>query len=258
MLIRPAGTKPSPSCCAVAVMAKAPIPGKTKTRLVPPLSYAGAAALNAAFLADIADNLAAAARETAIAPFMAFGPPGAAPYFEANLPAEVGLLEVWLPNFGDCLFTTVTALLEMGYGAACVLNSDSPTLPTAYLVTMARALAAPGDRAVLGPSTDGGYYLLGLKAAHRRLFEDIAWSTCTVAAQTCARAAELDLELVELPDWYDVDDADSLGRLRHDLASPRAPDDAAPHDARHARAALRNLALHGRHETPDGVALTGA
>ncbi len=232
---------PQSNSCAIAVMAKAPIPGKTKTRLVPPLSYAEAAELNAAFLADIAENLAEAAAQVAIAPFMAFGPPGTAPYFESNLPRDVGLFEIWLPNFGDCLHATIAALLDMGYGAACVLNSDSPTLPTDYLVTMAQMLAEPGDRAVLGPSTDGGYYLLALKRPHRRLFDDIAWSTEQVAAQTRARATELGLELVELPPWYDVDDAQSLHRLVGDIAGTGASAGSPPHRARHTATAVTRI-----------------
>ena len=98
-----------------------------------------------------------------------------------------------------------------------VLNSDSPTLPTALLIETAAALARPGDRAVLGPSSDGGYYLLGLKAAHRRMFEDIAWSTARVAEQTLQRAREIDLEVHVLPLWYDVDDVDGLRRLNAEL-----------------------------------------
>ena len=91
-----------------------------------------------------------------------------------------------------------------------MLNSDSPTLPTALLNETADVLAQPGDRAVLGPSSDGGYYLLGLKAAHRRLFEDIAWSTERVAEQTRERAREIGLDVHLLPVWYDVDDIESL------------------------------------------------
>ena len=72
--------------------------------------------------------------------------------------------------------------------AACVLSSDIPTLPARLLVEAARHLLAPGDRAVLGPCPDGGYYLLGLKAAHAEMFSDIAWSTEVVAAATRERA----------------------------------------------------------------------
>ena len=60
----------------------------------------------------------------------------------------------------------------------------------------------PGDRVVLGPAEDGGYYLLGMRQAHASLFADIAWSTGTVARDTRLRAAALGLEMVELPVWY--------------------------------------------------------
>jgi hypothetical protein len=93
------------------------------------------------------------------------------------------------------------------------VNSDSPTLPTSYLIDAARALLMPGERAVLGPADDGGYYLVGMQQPHAHLFADIAWSTSGVAAATRDRAAALGLEMVMLPAWYDVDDAPSLQRL---------------------------------------------
>jgi glycosyltransferase A (GT-A) superfamily protein (DUF2064 family) len=111
----------------------------------------------------------------------------------------------------------LTALLERGHRAACVINADSPTLPTAYVSDAVRALSGSGDRIVLGPSDDGGYYFLGLKQAHRRLFADIDWSTARVCRQTAERAAELELPIVWLDPWYDVDDPPSLARLRADL-----------------------------------------
>jgi len=212
-VVRNAARTGGEDCCAIAVMVKASHPGRTKTRLSPPLTLEQSAELNTVFLCDIAENVALAAERANIACYMAFGPPGSAPFFEHHLKADVGLLEAWMPNFGDCLFHTVRRLLAMGYGAACVLNSDSPTLPTSVLVETALALQQPGDRIVLGPCIDGGYYLLGMKQPHRRLFEDVAWSTEHVFKQTLERAAELGLETVLLPIWYDVDDAQSLQSL---------------------------------------------
>jgi len=209
------------AACGIAFMAKASAPGRTKTRLVPPLSFEEAAALNTAFLQDVADNVLAAARHGAphggIAGYAAYGPNDAEEFFRRTLPAAIGLIGAWWPNFGDCLFHTIEQLFARGHGAAVVLNSDSPTLPTALLIETAAELARPGDRAVLGPSSDGGYYLLGLKGAHRRLFEDIAWSTERVADQTRQRAREIGLEVHSLPVWYDVDDADGLRRLDAEL-----------------------------------------
>ena len=101
---------------------------------------------------------------------------------------------------------------------------DSPTLPNPFLVDAVRRLAQPGDRVVLGPADDGGYYLIGLKHAHVRLFEEITWSTDQVLRQTIERARELELETTLLPAWYDVDDGATLGRLCGELFLPGPKD----------------------------------
>jgi hypothetical protein len=206
-------------------MAKAPRPGRVKTRLVPPLSHDEACAMSAGFLRDITDNIALAARDAKIAGYVAFAPEGQEALFDGivapgtqfvladgTIEAPSGVL-----GFGGCLLHAAQALFAQGYDAACLLNSDSPTLPTALLVQAAEALAEAGDRVVLGPADDGGYYIIGMKAPHAGLFADIAWSTEHVAEQTRERARSLGLELVELATWYDVDDAAALARLMRDV-----------------------------------------
>ncbi len=249
--------------CGIAVMAKASVPGLTKTRLVPPLTHEQAAALNTAFLRDVTGNMLLAASQAAphasIAGYAAYGPPGAEEFFRHHFSPSIGLIEAWLPNFGDCLYHTIGAILARGHAAAVVLNADSPTLPTALLNEAAKVLAQPGDHAVLGPSSDGGYYLLGLKAAHRRMFEDITWSTARVAEQTRERAREIGLGLHVLPTWYDVDDVETLRRLHGELrrrepAGVRpAPELMLPHRAHHTAELLNQLwpdgeFSHGRHD----------
>jgi hypothetical protein len=125
----------------------------------------------------------------------------------------------------------------------CLINSDSPTLPPAVLQAAIEALRAPGDRIVLGPADDGGYYLIGLKHAHRRLFQDIAWSTPTVLASTLDRAREIGLESTLLPSWYDVDDSASLRRLCQELFSTQvsSKNDIRGFIAPHTREFLRRL-----------------
>src|SRR6516165_5138264 len=228
--------------CGIAVMAKASIAGRTKTRLVPPLTFEEAAQCNTAFLRDIADNILAASAHASIAGYIAYGPAHAQPFFQANLPREIALIEACQPTLGGCLDYTIAQLLERGHRAAVVLNSDSPTLPTSLLVETADVLARPGHRAVFGPALDGGYYLLGLKAQHHRLFENIAWSTEHVARQTLERAAELDLPVHILPTWYDVDDVAGLRTLRAELFESRsfAPD-LCPAQPRHTRALIQSL-----------------
>lgn len=231
-----------PRTCGVAIMAKASAPGRVKTRLVPPLNFDEAAAFNTAFLQDIADNLLLAGQQTALAPYVAFGPPSSERFFRNTLPDNVGLIDAWLPSFGACLLFTIEEILRRVHGAAVVLNSDSPTLPTSLLVETAEVLARPGERAVLGPSSDGGYYLLGLKAAHRRMFEDISWSTERVAAQTLARAREINLDVHVLSTWYDVDDVEALGTLHGELFAPKSTQvRLAPYLAPHTAALMDRL-----------------
>lgn len=221
-------------------MAKASAPGRTKTRLVPPLNGTEAAALNTSFLQDVADNILEAATTIPVSGYMAFGPPGAQDFFRAILPPGIGLIESWIGAFGECLFHAATELFARGHTAACLLNSDSPTLPNSLIVELVAALSEPGDRAVLGPSEDGGYYVLGLKAPHRRMFEDIAWSTERVAEQTLDRAREIGLPIHVLPVWYDVDDARSLERLHRELFHDASfGSDLTPFDATHTREILQ-------------------
>ncbi len=212
-------------------MAKAPRSGRSKTRLCPPLTPAEAAALSAAFLRDTSDNVATAARAAPIVPYAAYAPAGSEALLAAHLAPGTALVladgsapaPAGIEGFGGCLFQAVDALLARGHAAACVLSSDIPTLPTRLLVEAARLLLTDGDRGVLGASDDGGYYLLGLKRPHAHLFTDMAWSTDEVAAATRRRAREIDLALVEIEPWYDVDDAAALSRLRADRSGFAAP-----------------------------------
>lgn len=204
--------------CAIAVMAKTPRAGGVKTRLVPPLSSEEAAALGSSFLADVTANIQAAARHAPIRGFVAYAPAGTATLFAGTVApgieyvlADGGCsLPSYVDGLGRCLLHAAQALFAQGFASICLLNADSPNLPTAILVRAAAALAEGRDRIVLGPAEDGGYYLIGMTAPHSRLFEAIAWSTEHVAAQTRARARNLSLEVVELPTWYDVDDVPSL------------------------------------------------
>ncbi len=231
--------------CAIAIMAKESSPGKVKTRLVPPLTQAEAARLNTCFLRDISANIAAAARAAPIQGFAAYHPPGSEPFFRDILPPGFDLIWPGEAGIGRALVHSARGLLEQGFAAMCLVNSDSPNLPTEYLVQAVRDLARPGDRMVLGPSDDGGYYLIGLKQFHARLFEDIDWSTERVTAQTLQRAAEIGLDTVMLPSWYDVDDGDMLARLAGDLLGPQPAGSAAPAATQFLRERMHALAAGG-------------
>jgi uncharacterized protein len=223
-------------------MAKASRPGSSKTRLCPPLTFKEAADFNTAFLQDVVANILSAATFAEIDGYVAYGPTGSALFFERILPSRIALLESWFPNFTDSLFSAITQQFIRGHQAAVVLNADSPTLPTSLLIETAEVLARPGDRAVLGPSTDGGYYLVGLKQPHRRIFEDIDWSTERVAHQTLERAHEIGLPVHTLPTWYDVDDAEALRTVHAELCEGvRLTADLQPYVASNTAALLRTL-----------------
>lgn len=217
--------------CAIGVMAKVPREGRSKTRLSPPLTPKQAAMLSAAFLRDTTANIAAAAGLAPITAYAAYAPAddevALAPHLAPD--TELLLADGSIPGpddvqgFGRCLLQAIVGMLARGHAAACVLSSDIPTLPTRRLTEAAEILLTPGERGVFGACEDGGYYVLGLKAPHARLFSNIAWSSDTVADATRARARDIGLDLIELQPWYDVDDAASLRRLHGETTGFPAP-----------------------------------
>ncbi len=215
--------------CAFTVMAKAPVPGKVKTRLSPPLTPEEAATLNAAFLRDTIENLAAAGHSAAADVVVSYTPVGEEERFLGILPPGTLLLPQRGDGFGERLLTTAEDLFRCGYTSVCLIDSDSPTVPSREFAAAAGALLAPGSRCVLGPSADGGYYLIGLQTAEPVLFERISWSTAAVAAETLERARECGVDVAMLGEWYDVDDRETLARLIAELEGEGPQGYAAPH-----------------------------
>jgi len=209
--------------CALAVMAKAPRAGKVKTRLAPALGMDGSAAINICFLRDTTNNIAAVAEYGGAAGLVCYTPVGDEAAFDGLLPEGFTLIAQRGDGFGERLLAAAQDILACGFGAVCLIDSDSPTLPTAALSRAVAELARPGDRVVLGGSDDGGYYLIGLKQTHAAPFERITWSTESVYAETVERVREAGLELIELPVWYDVDDAATLAVLEAELIEGKRP-----------------------------------
>jgi rSAM/selenodomain-associated transferase 1 len=220
-------------------MAKAPLVGEVKTRLVPPLTAQEAAALNVCFLRDMAANIKTVSETEAASGLVVYTPSGSESAFDGVLPEGFELLVQRGPSLGDRLCNATDDLLRQGYGAVCLINSDSPTLPQSILIRAIGLLAVDGDRVVLGAAEDGGYYLIGLKQAHRNLFNGIAWSTSDVLSATRQRAIEIDLPVEMLPPWYDVDDGDTLNRLCEELFFAPSLNGAYP--APHTRAFLNSI-----------------
>lgn len=222
--------------CALGLMTKAPRAGKVKTRLVPPLMNEEAAQLNRCFLRDTAAAISACcsgltarnhgqpiARGIAV-----YTPVGAEPDYADILPIDFSLLPQRGESFGERLYFAAEDLFKCGFEAVCLIDSDSPTIPAENFVRAVELLSSPDDRFVLGPCDDGGYYLVGLTQLHRELFEGIDWSTERVFQQTKQRAAQIGLEVCELPRGFDVDDRAALHRLCDELLGENAGANAAP------------------------------
>ncbi len=229
--------------CALAVMAKAPVAGKVKTRLTPSITPEQAAVLNACFLKDTIGSLADATALTGARWVISYTPIGEEASFDGILPPGALLLPQRGNGFGERLLRTTEDLFACGFSSVCLIDSDSPTVPTRAFVRAVEALAAPGDRVVLGPSDDGGYYLLGLNQRHSCVFEDISWSTAAVARQTRERAEQVGLPVISLQTWYDVDEVVSLKRLRRELfsRSVEASRQSAGYPAPYTRAYLQQI-----------------
>ncbi|MDQ6655618.1 MAG: TIGR04282 family arsenosugar biosynthesis glycosyltransferase [Verrucomicrobiota bacterium] len=241
-----AGLQVPRGLCALGVMTKVPRPGRVKTRLTPPLTPEEAAALNTCFLRDTTNAISSAAAEGLARGVGVYTPVGEESAYIGILPDDFELIPQRGDLFGERLTLASEDLLSAGFDSFCLIDSDSPTVPPHAYAEAARLLAAPGDRIVFGPSDDGGYYLIGMRQLHRRLFEEIDWSTERVAEQTIDRAREIGVAVELLPTWYDVDDRATLRRLCDELLG-EAPADAAGYAAPETRTFLAAvIAREGR------------
>ena len=196
---------------ALAVMAKVPAAGEVKTRLCPPLTPAAAATLARCFLQDRVEQLATLEGSDAL---VAFAPPEGEAELRALLPAGTRLVPQVGADLGARLDRLLSDLLAEGYAGAAAVDADSPTLPTRFLRRAGEILRDETADVVIGPSDDGGYYLIGLRTPVPALFQDMPWSTPAVLDETLARARRLGLRLALLPAWFDVDRGVDLARLR--------------------------------------------
>jgi rSAM/selenodomain-associated transferase 1 len=226
--------------CALAVMTKAPQAGQVKTRLVPPLTPEQAAALNKCFLRDTAAAISKAIAGHNACGIAVYTPIGAESAYDDIFSSNFSLLPQRGKEFGERLYLAAQDLFQCGFKSVCLIDSDSPTVSAENFAQAIKLLLRPGDRTVLGPCDDGGYYLIGFKKRHRELFERIDWSTERVLAQTMQRAREIGLEVKLLKLGYDVDDGASLRRMCNQLLADTASPDIAPHT----RKFLRKLTVH--------------
>jgi hypothetical protein len=201
-----------PKTKALIVVAKQPAPGQTKTRLSPPLTSEQASALYECFFFDTLDQMRQIDETQKV---IAYLPVDAWEYFQRVAP-DFELIPQNGSDLGSRLHHALTSYLSQGYEHVVIMDSDSPTLPAAYL-SQAFHVLSDGADVTLGPCEYGGYYLIGIKQPAPRLLREVQMSTPTVAADTIALAEEEGLNVGLLPTWYDIDDATSLLRLMKEI-----------------------------------------
>jgi len=208
----------------IIVMVKAPRPGEVKTRLTPPLSPAQAADLARAFVQDVVKN----AREACLDILIAYAPANGFPTLAPLLPFPLHWAEQQGTDLGERIEGAMASAEALGFGPMVVIGADSPTLPVSHLKTALLSLQSGEADLTLGPTEDGGYYLIGAQGRTAGLFDGVAWSTPSVFAQTLANGQRLGLRPCLLSAWYDVDTYDDLRRLRQDFKTDPALNDHAP------------------------------
>ncbi len=211
-----AGSAVESDRAAIAIFAKAPVPGRVKTRLTPPLTAEEAARVASA---SIEDTLRLFVPEISASWTLYLdGDPDAALRTLAR-ERNVAIVPQIGADLGERLDDAFRALRGNGARLVLAIGSDSPTLDPAVLRDAVSALHSCDI--VLGPAEDGGYYLIGMSGAHEALFMGIPWSTDLVLERTLELARERKLAVTLLPRWYDLDDLASLRRAHRERLEAR-------------------------------------
>jgi uncharacterized protein len=196
---------------ALVIMTKAPQPGRSKTRLVPPLSYDEAADLAWALLVDQLENLA---RFEGARLFIAFTPQKADGFFEGFITRGFTCFPQRGRSLGERMHYAFQHLFSNRFQNIILIGSDLPALSLTLFRRAYGLLEKSAADVVLGPSADGGYYLVGMNRMIANIFTGIGWSRSDVLAQTIQKIAGVGLKHELLPEGYDIDTADDLGRLQ--------------------------------------------
>lgn len=194
---------------AIIIMAKVPRAGNVKTRLQPFLSAEQCILLSEAFLEDTVNK----AKRISEKLIIAFSPADERGYFDKFGDEKLILIEQKGSDLGERMFKAFQFALSQNSDSAVMIGTDSPTFPADYIEQAFEFLELETD-AVLGKTSDGGFYLIGLRKSNKEIFENVAWSSDKTFEQTYQNIMKLDLHLREVPSWFDVDEKDDLLKLK--------------------------------------------
>ena len=201
---------PTDTSVTIAILAKAPIPGAVKTRLIPTIGAHAAAVLQE----RLTERAIATALAADVGPVTLWCSPDATHSTFLKLVMQQRIVLKRQPE-GD-LGARMLAATAAGNGPVLVIGTDCPALTELHLRGAANALRE-GNDVVIIPAEDGGYVLIGTRTPQPAIFADIAWGTNTVLAETHARIMEQRLVLSEQPPLWDVDTEADLARLEREL-----------------------------------------
>jgi uncharacterized protein len=201
---------------ALVVLTKVPEPGLSKTRLVPPLSFAEAADLARALLIDQLNSLSKFTRARL---FIDFAPPEADAFFTAFTAHDFTCFPQRGESLGERMKHAFQQLFDNGFNNVVLIGGDLPVIPLPFFQQAYAWLERGEAEVVLGPSEDGGYYLIGMKLLIPEIFQEITWSRDDVLARTVEKLDRLNQKYELLPVWYDIDTANDLERLSRDIAA---------------------------------------
>lgn len=196
---------------ALTVMAKAPVPGLVKTRLAPPLTAEQAAELCRALLLDQLEHLTALRNADL---YLAFAPEDAASMMASLAPPRYQCFPQRGDDLGARMENVLVELWRRGHRHVVLIGSDLPPVPLDTFRLAFAQLSADGKRVVLGPSRDGGYYLIGMNQPVPEMFSGMTWSDERVLEATTDRLTQLGIDFGLLPEWFDVDTVEDLDSLR--------------------------------------------
>lgn len=202
---------------AIVVMLKSPEAGAVKTRLTPPIPFEDAVGLYRCFIEDTFASIASIGTADVYA---AFTPANAEEDIKGLIPSDVRLMPQEGPDLGARLSNVFERLFDSGYPRVVVIGSDSPDIPAAYIEDAFAQLCGAGQRIVIGPARDGGYYLVGMNEFTPAPFAGVPWSTASVLEATLALAKSHSIAVTLLRRWHDIDEPDDLAILVDNIHAP--------------------------------------
>ncbi len=202
------------------IFAKHPTPGKVMTRLCPPLSHDDAARIQRACIRMLCER---SFRGWPVRPTLVISPDDAEDETREFVGPYIPIATQGEGDLGERLSRVCKAQFDAGEKTLLIIGTDSPTMPFDTPKLVMKKLGK--SDVVVGPTEDGGYYCIGLRKFDKRLFTNIDWSSDRVFEQTQAQAKQCKFKFDTLPEWYDIDRPEDVGRAVADIVKADHRDD---------------------------------